>query len=275
MSGFAATLPRPAGRTYHAEVDLDAMPPDDGWLSAADELAAYEGLREGDVRAFCAIAEPLQPLLTRLARLTAGPETAPQDVVLRGWDLALGGLDMFRWQTPLATWVAGITVGLGRSLGGTVPEPRLATPPVATSPTAGPASWSDLPWGPRWALAWPALHAAVDSLPPDCRETLYCRDVEGWAQRRTCDVLGVTEAACARLLADGHHRLRDALAALVTERARHDGQIDAVRRMLGESLDPAPVPLDPRAVRAFQRWHAGRRKGWQRLFGRVLEPLRA
>jgi DNA-directed RNA polymerase specialized sigma24 family protein len=256
-------------------VDLDPMPPGDGWLSAADELAAYEGLREGDVLAFRAIAEPLQPVLTRLARLTAGPATAPQDVVLRGWDLALGGLDMFRWQTPFATWLAGITVALGRSVGGTAPDPHPAGPPVATSATTGPASWSDLPWGARWALAWPALHAAVDSLPPENREALYCRDVEGWAQRRTCDVLGVTEVACARLLADGHGRLRDALAALVTEQACHEGQIDAIRRMLGESLDSAPVPLDPRAVRAFQRWHAARRTGWHRLFGRVLEPLRS
>jgi hypothetical protein len=138
----------------------------------------------------------------------------------------------------------------------------------------GPPDWSDLPWGPRWAHVWPALGSALDAMSSDRREVLQCRDAEGWPQRRTCDVLGLTEEASARLLAEGRTGVRDALAGLVVEHRRHDGQLTAVRRMLAETLDRSAAPLDPRVIEAFRRWHAARQRGWQRLFGRVLQPLR-
>jgi DNA-directed RNA polymerase specialized sigma24 family protein len=260
---------------YHGRVQRDAVAPD-GWLAAAEELEAYEGLRQGDLAAFRAIAEPLNPALIRLARLTARDLSDPPDVVLRSWDLALGGLDMFRWQTPFATWIAGITVTLGRSRA--APDPPLPhaspEPPPRSLGSSAPDDWSDLPWGPRWEHAWPVLRSVLDTMPGDRREVLHCRDAEGWPQRRTCDVLGLTEEACSRLLAEGRAEIRDALAALVVEHRRHDGQLAAVRRMLAETLDRSAVPLDPRVIDAFRRWHAARQRGWQRLFGRVLQPLR-
>jgi DNA-directed RNA polymerase specialized sigma24 family protein len=240
-----------------------------GWLPRTAELDAFEGIRRGEEDAFRALAEPLQPSLRRLARLYVEPDAHVDAVVLRGWSLALGGVDMFRWHTLFATWIAGITVAVGRAhttgVGAAAPAPITSAWP---GEVLGPADWSDLPWSARWEQAGSTLVGALAALPLDQREVVHGREVERWPARRVCDVFGLPEAAYEQLLAEARTRLRDALGCLVgqVEPGSHrDAQIAAVSGWLGQRLDDRPEPLDPRAVAVFHRWSATRHRGWKRL----------
>lgn len=259
--------------------------PPSAWLPAAAEADAYEGIRHGDEAAFRAVAQPLQPVLRRLAGLGGGSSEDAPAAVVRTWGVALRGLDMFTWNSPFATWVARITIAYGRARYARDPRP-LAVPAAlyaarrpaagpASCPTADPADWSDLPWSARWMHALPTLAEAYAALPLELREVVHTRDVERWPSGRVCDVLGLTAATYERSLADGRSRLRDALAPLVgaSDRDRlrpaQAARAGAAMRVLGWPDDRGTEPLDPRTVAVFYRWRASRRTGWQRLGDRL------
>jgi DNA-directed RNA polymerase specialized sigma24 family protein len=248
-----------------------------GWLPAADELRAFEGIRLGDEDAFRSIAVPLQPDLRRLAALYVAPSRI-DEVVRRSWATALAGHEMFRWQTPLATWVAGFAVATGRA--GLAAHPRS---PVLRPPTSrpalvpgGPDDWSDLPWSARWVGVGERLSAALDALPVAEREVVHGSDEDRWPDRRVCEVFGITAATHAALLASAHGRLHDAVAAHVgaapgPAAAHRDDRTHAIRRWLGaRPAGGAPdAPLDPGTVEVFRRWAASRDRRWWRLVRRA------
>jgi DNA-directed RNA polymerase specialized sigma24 family protein len=265
---FAAHMLRSSPRVSRYLAD-DLPGTVSGWLPEAAELEAYEGMRQGDEQAFRLLAEPLQPTLRRLAGLYVESEETVAAVVLHTWEVALGGLDMFRWSTPLATWIAAITVAFGRAHDQrTAPTPprRSADAPVAPSP--GPPDWSDLPWAARWEQAPANLADALAALPRAQREVLHGRDLEQWPPRRVCDVFGLTGSGYEHLLTDAHERLRDALAVVVGEigsNAHRQTQIAAITGWLHLRLDPRPEQLDPRSTRVFRRWRSTRHRGLRRL----------
>jgi DNA-directed RNA polymerase specialized sigma24 family protein len=254
-----------AGRGPVAEVT--------GWLPAAEELRAFEGIHLGDEDAFRAVAAPLQPHLRRLAALhVAGPHV--DEVVRRSWTTALAGQGMFRWQTPLATWVAGFVVATARAERAIHPPPRRTVPPTSSSDGSGPADWSDLPWSARWLGVGARLDAELDALAPAEREVVHGSDEAGWSDRRVCDVLGLTASAHTRLLAAAHGRLYHAVATHLgadpagtpTDTAT---QLLAVRRWLHQRVDaPRSEPLDVDTLEVFRRWSAGRQRRWTRRLGR-------
>lgn len=229
-----------------------------GWLRPALEADLYEGIRGGDGAAFQAIAEALQPVLLRLAGLAGGSRADAEQRVVRTWALALGGLDMFAWQTPFATWVAGITVALGRTApASSGPAPR---PPPRGAVGPGPADWSDLPWSPRWTEAWPTLRCAVARLPLAEREAVHVGDIERWPRQRACAVLARPQGAYQGLLRRGRARLHDALAPLAGAAPgdRHlEPRVAAVVAMLPELLEDDEQALDPRVDAVFLRWRRG------------------
>jgi DNA-directed RNA polymerase specialized sigma24 family protein len=240
------------------------------------ELDAFEGIRLGDEDAFRAIAVPLQPHLRRLARLYVAPDQL-DEVVRRSWATALAGHEMFRWQTPLATWIAGFTVAHGRADLAAHPRALALAPPTSRRPLtpAGPDDWSDLPWSARWAGVGTRLADALDALPIAGREVVHGSDEERWPDRRVCDVFGLTAATHAALLGDAHHRLHAAVAvhlgtAAATDVSRRTDQVRAIRRWLGQR--PAPSTdgtLDPATLAVFRRWAASRDRRWSRLVRRV------
>jgi DNA-directed RNA polymerase specialized sigma24 family protein len=259
-----------------------------GWLPAVDELAIHDALRLGDDAAFGRFATGLQPTLRRLAGLHVTGDAAVDAVVRRSWSIALGGGHMFRWQTPLATWVAGIAVTTARGH----PEARrgrvttealaLVTAPAPRrrgSSRPGPTDWSDLPWSGRWEGVGPALAGAIDGLPADAREVLHGHDLERWPLRRVCDVFGSTERASERLLASARERVHAELARhLGPSESAAGGSTDlaaqrrALTRWLGQQLEDRPEPLDPGVVEVFHDWTTGRDRRWSR---RVVRRLRA
>lgn len=231
------------------------------WLSAAAELDLYEGIRRGEAAAFTALAEPLQPTLRRLAELYVDSRSRADAVVLHSWEVALGGLDMFRWHTPFATWVAGITVGFGRAH-----ETGASTLSPSTREISGPEDWSDLPWGGRWEQAGSTLAEAFAALPMDQREAIHGRDVEQWPHWRVCDVFGLPEATYRHLLSQARASLHGALGPLVGQRSaspHRAAQIAAITRWLNTRAQESPEQLDPRTLAVFRRWSATRHGGWR------------
>jgi DNA-directed RNA polymerase specialized sigma24 family protein len=247
-----------------------------GWLPAADELRAFEGIRLGDEDAFRSIAVPLQADLRRLARLYV-PADRVDGVVAHSWATALAGHEMFRWQTPLATWVAGITAAHGRADLAAHPRAPALDPPTSRRPLtpAGPDDWSDLPWSARWAGVGARVADALDALPVAGREVVHGTDEAGWPDRRVCDVFGLTAATHAARLGDAHGRLHAAVAAhlgaaTAADDSRRAVQVRAIRGWLGRR--PAASPdgtLDPVMLEMFRRWAASRDRRWSRLVRRA------
>lgn len=137
------------------------------WLPPAAELDAYDGIRRGSQAAFRSLAEPLQPALRRLAGVYVDTESGVDALVMRSWEMALRGLSMFRWHTPLATWIAGITVAFGRTHHAAVAPPATAAAQMPAHELPGPPDWSDLPWGRRWQDAPISLGDIFAALPLD------------------------------------------------------------------------------------------------------------
>lgn len=226
-----------------------------GWLSAAEELDAYEGIWRGDADAFRAIAEPLQPTLRRLVCLYIDSTDRADAAVLHTWESALRGLHMFRWHTPLATWIIKLTVGFGRTHA--TAHPAAAPPSVSEQEVPGPPDWSDLPWGARWEHAGATLAAALPALPTPLREVVHGRDIEQWPPQRVCNVFGIPRTTYQQRLRRAHIRLHDALAPLVGQTGpspHRPAQIAAITGWLNQRADDRPEPLDPRVLAIFQRW---------------------
>lgn len=239
------------------------------WLSAAEELDAYEGIRDGDADAFRAIAEPLQPTLRRLARLYVDSSAGADALVLRTWESALRGLHMFHWHTPLATWIAKGTVTFGRTQNTTAP-PSAPPPPIPApaQEVAGPPDWSDLPWAARWQHAPATLTHTIAALPTDLREVLHGRDLEQWPPQRVRDVFGLPRTTYQQRLRCAHTRLHDALAPLIRQTGpspHHAAQIAAITGWLNQRLHTRPEPIDPHTLAIFQHWVATRQRAWTRL----------
>lgn len=232
------------------------------WLPAAVAVEAYEGIRRGDEDAFRVVAGPLEPTLRRLAGLYVDSGTRADAIVLRTWRSALRGLHMFAWHTPLATWIARITVASGRAhVAGTRPSTPLPRTPEPVLEVVGPSDWSDLPWGGRWADARATLADALALLPVDEREVIHGRDVEQWPPRRVCEVFGLPEATYERRLVKGHIQLHDELALQVGQQGSNPhraAQIAAITGWLNQRLDARPDQLDPRTVVLFRRWSTAR-----------------
>jgi DNA-directed RNA polymerase specialized sigma24 family protein len=246
--------------------EVGRSPP--AWLPVAAEAEAYEGIRRGEEAAFRLVAQALQPVLRRLTRVIVLSSVNPDDIVARAWWSSLRTLHMFRWRMPFASWVASATVTHARTHGVRQPALPSRVSPLAGVALAGPADWSDLPWGARWEDAQSLLAAPLMALQQSQREVVHARDVERWPSRRVCDVLGLVEVDYERLLAEGRARLRAAVASFVGESdnsSQWAAQLAAIIRLLRESVDDRDDVIDARTLESFNRWRAQRLVGWRRL----------
>lgn len=268
-----------------------------------EELALYEGLRRGSGRAFRELVELHQAGMLRVAGWYLSDPGDRERLVRRAWLVALDGLNMFTWQTTLRAWLFGILVSAGRASRARGDAPRGAGDVASAGrDTAGPPSaggggrgfdWVHLPWAREWSAGAAAVLAGgLGALPTDEREAVGFRDVEGWALRETCDVLGLTVAEAHRVLHGGRARLIgwvradlgvpgcgtcDTPGVRVTQHLEEPSEefaqhlagcavcacrLGQVRGLLAALAllgpDAGAAPVDPELVAAFRRWRAGR-----------------
>jgi RNA polymerase sigma-70 factor (ECF subfamily) len=176
----------------------------------ADDGALVERLRAGDEETFAALVDGWSGWMLRLAREHVPTASAAEEVVQETWLAVLQGLDRFRGDAALRTWVYRILLNQAKRRGvrerRTVPFASLA--PEDDGPTVDPARFQGTgephPGGwRRFPEEWPEQVAltrevhrvvaeALDELPPRQRVVVALRDLDGHSSEEVCDLLDIS-----------------------------------------------------------------------------------
>ncbi len=209
-------------------------------MSPTAEAELVERLRAGDGNAFTELVREHHGSLMRLASSFVPSRAVAEEVVQETWLAVIKGLARFEQRSSLKTWITSILVNIAKTRGikerRTVPlgslgsdagdggpsvDPdRFTGPPGRGAWSDPPAHWSDLPAetvvsGETFAL----VEETVGTLPDNQRWVVMLRDVEGWASRDVCDLLGISEANQRVLLHRGRSVVRAALEQRFGERS--------------------------------------------------------
>jgi RNA polymerase sigma-70 factor, ECF subfamily len=204
------------------------------------EAATLAALRAGDEQAFLALVQRYHASMVRTAQLYVSSRALAEEVVQEAWVGVLEGLDGFEGRCSLRAWVFRILVNCAKTRGvreaRSVPLSALARADEDDAP-AEPAE-RFLPEGELWAGHWaepPAawqeervatqemvalVREALETLPPQQREVMTLRDVEGLDTAEVRELLGLTDGNQRVLL----HRARTKVRRFVEERLGQEGQ---------------------------------------------------
>jgi RNA polymerase sigma-70 factor (ECF subfamily) len=187
-----------------------------------EEVGLLERLRAGDEEAFVVLVTRHHDSMLRLASSFVPNRAAAEEVVQETWLGVVRGIERFEGRSSLKTWLLRILVNRARSAG--VRERRLvpvgeAEPAVDPSRFDAEGRWSSppAPWAEEVEERLDAaglrgtLRSAFSQLPPQQREVVALRDVDGLTSREVCEVLDITEGHQRVLLHRGRSRLRQAL----------------------------------------------------------------
>ncbi len=214
-----------------------------GGGAPAEDLRLLGALRAGDEAAFVALLDRYQPSLVRLALVYVRDRAAADEVVQETWLGVLRGLEGFRAESSLKTWIFRILSNRaktharreGRSVPfSALPDPHADGAEFAVDPgrfvppghlrsghwASPPRHWDTTPE--ELALAretHAVIEEAVASLPLRQREVIALRDIEGWTSEEVCNLLGITETNQRVLL----HRARSTVRR-VLERYLDEGE---------------------------------------------------
>jgi RNA polymerase sigma-70 factor (ECF subfamily) len=175
-----------------------------------DDHALVSALRAGDEGTFAALVDGWSGWMLRLAREHVPTAGVAEEVVQETWLAVLQGLDRFRGEASLRTWVYRILVNQAKRHGvkerRTVPFASLAADD--TGPTVDPERFQGLgdphPGGwRRFPEEWPeqvaltrevreVVTTALADLPPRQRVVVAMRDLDGHSADEVCDLLDIS-----------------------------------------------------------------------------------
>jgi RNA polymerase sigma-70 factor (ECF subfamily) len=203
---------------------------------AIDELSLIEALRRGDESAFVALVNSYHQSLLRMAGMYVASRAAAEDVVQETWLGVLRGLDRFEGRSSLKTWIFRILVNRAKTRGEresrSIPFSAFwSADDDAGEPAVEPERF--LPADhPRWPHHWSSfprqwdeipeerllsgetravVQQAIEALPPNQREVITLRDIEGWSAEEVCNVLVISETNQRVLLHRARSKVRRAL----------------------------------------------------------------
>jgi len=196
-------------------------------IAFSDEFDLVEALRQGSEQAFASLLQRYHTSLLRLARTIVHDRELAEEVVQDTWLGVVRGLDKFRGDSSLKTWIFRIMVNIARTR--VVRERRsvpfsacgddLAQEPVDADRflsdgrwASAPKSWDTIP--DQRLLADETLRRIQDviaALPPVQREVITLRDVGGWPAEEVCAVLGLSEGNQRVLLHRARSKVRATL----------------------------------------------------------------
>ncbi len=200
-----------------------------------EERRLLERLRRGDEAAFAFLVDRHHKALLRLAMAYVSDRSVAEEVVQETWIGVMEGLDRFEGRSSLKTWIFRILTNKAKTRG--VRESRHvsfstvgASDDEAGEPAVDPSKFKPTgPWAGYWASypqPWDEdtpeklalskegcafLEKAIENLPPNLRQVLVLRDVEGLDSKAVCDMLAVSEANQRVLLHRARSRVRRAL----------------------------------------------------------------
>ena len=192
------------------------------------ERDLVEALRAGDEQAFETLVRRYNAALLSLARNYVPTSADAEEVVQETWLAVLDGIDRFRGESTVKTWLFRILVNRATTRGvrehRSVPFSALEAPGDDEGPTVSPdrfaadGSWAvpprpfDLPEERAGLLELRGrLREAMAELPERQRIVVALRDVEGLSSEEVCDVLRITAQNQRVLLHRGRARLQAAL----------------------------------------------------------------
>lgn len=177
-------------------------------------------LRQGQVRGYELLMRRYNRLLFRAARGIAGDDAEAQDVVQEAWLRAFAGLDGFRGQSALSTWLVRIVINEAlqqqRRLGRVVLWHEEVPMEDADTPGAGAgAPARDPDESPEASAARQQLRrrleAAIDALPPIYRCVFILRAVQDLSVEETAESLRVSHDVVKTRYLRARAMLREAL----------------------------------------------------------------
>jgi RNA polymerase sigma-70 factor (ECF subfamily) len=179
-------------------------------------------LRAGDEAAFVMLAERYQAAMLSMALIYVPSRAVAEEVVQDAWVGVLRGVDRFERRSTFRTWLFRILINRAVS---TASRERRSVPvddmqPVIDGSRFGSAgNWAmpPEPWADQVedrlvaAKIADRVLAAIDDLPPQQREAVTLRDVQGMTSAEACAVLGISPANQRVLLHRGRSRLREVI----------------------------------------------------------------
>lgn len=198
-----------------------------GAIAAGDELHLVQALREGSEQAFASLLRSYHASLVRFARTIVHDRELAEEIVQETWVGVIRGLDKFRGDSSLKTWIFRIMINTARTravreqrsvpfsaLGDDTDDELVAADRFLADGhwASAPTSWDTIPE--ERLLADETLQRIRDSiatLPPLQQQVITLRDVGGWPAAEVCAVLDLSEVNQRVLLHRARSRVRAAL----------------------------------------------------------------
>jgi RNA polymerase sigma-70 factor (ECF subfamily) len=211
--------------------------------ASTDDAALIAALRAGDQDAFAALVDKFYMPMLRLAMVYVPSRAVAEDVVQETWLGVLQGLNRFEGRSSLKTWIFRILTNRAKTRGErehrSIAFSSLQPANIESDePTVDPGQfWPDD--HPQWANVWvsyprswegmPEMHAlthelraqieqVIAILPPNQREVITLRDIEGWSAEQACTLLSLSEANQRVLLHRARAKVRAAIEQYMNER---------------------------------------------------------
>lgn len=176
----------------------------------ADDQRLLTALRNGDEQSFAALVDGWSGWMLRLAREHVPTPSVAEEVVQETWLAVLEGLDRFRGDAALRTWVYRILLNQAKRRGirerHTIPFASLA--PGDSAPTVDPerfqspsephpGGWREFPqeWPEHVALSremCDVVTTALTALPGRQRVVVALRDLDGHSAEEVCELLDIS-----------------------------------------------------------------------------------
>jgi len=206
-----------------------------GVLASADDLYLIEQLRSGNEAAFEALIDRYATAMLRLAMVYVRAREVAEEVVQETWLGVLEGLGRFEGRSSLKTWMFRILTNCAKTRaqreGRSIPFSSLedidtdhaehAVDPDRFLPVdhqlsghwvSFPSNWKEMPEERLLSQETRArIHRAIEAVPPNQREIIILRDIEGWTSEETCAFLGISEVNQRVLLHRARSKVRGML----------------------------------------------------------------
>ena len=206
-----------------------------GVEASADDLSLIEQLRSGNEAAFEALIDRYATAMLRLAMVYVRAREVAEEVVQETWLAVLEGLGRFEGRSSLKTWMFRILTNCAKTRakreGRSIPFSSLeesdtdhaepAVDPDRFLPVdhqwsghwvSFPANWQEMPEERLLSQETHArIHRAIEDMPPNQREIISLRDIEGWTSKETCAFLGISEINQRVLLHRARSKVRTVL----------------------------------------------------------------
>jgi len=204
-----------------------------GFVAPDDDPHLIELLRNGNEAAFVSLIDRYSDIMLRLAMIYVTAWPVAEEVVQETWMSVFEHLSHFEGRSSLKTWIFRILTNCAKTRaqreGRSIPfSSRSGMSTDRTEPAVESDRFSpvDHYWAGHWVSAkredMPeesllsqetrmCLERAIEALPPNQREIIILRDLEGWTSDEICSALGISEGNQRVLLHRARSKGRSAL----------------------------------------------------------------